>query len=850
MTGSSKFLHGGEDPCCGHGGMVFNASSNPLRADPTKTTGIRNKFTADLHRRFTDLKRELRKWLVVDDELGLKRESRSPLFNVGTYKFATDPGKLQAFRDWLQAQVDSSILKPTGVGSSKAPWTVDYIESSYKRGLINAYVAANKAALSKVPDLGEQSYIDFVQSAFNTPEARSKIELLATRTFEDLKGVTATMAAGMNRVLAQGLADGKGPAKIALEMSNVVDGMEKARAFLVARTEIIRAHAEGQLDSFEKLGVEKLGVQAEWSTAGDERVCPLCAEREGRVYSMKQARGLIPLHPNCVLGDSLVEFSDCFALTRVKYFGRVVRVHTSSGRRLSVTENHVLATSAGWVRAKNLRQGHQLLRASSLNPDFSDAPDKNNRIAPISQVFELFSELASENLGIIPRASSKDFHGDGGVMDKEVHVVFSDRTLRDELKPGSLAKVKKISFVGGDVAASKSLQFDAFGSSSLFLHRHHTSPYSQVSGHGVSPVLLGRPPGHHCSVCGGLVPESNATVEEPALNSPTVAVQGFGDLIEALSGPVLFDNVVQVQMEKPLRGGVFAFDVWSHASAYSLEGLLSSNCRCAWVPYSEDFDKTPGKTPPAPTPAPTPAPYSPSKDPYGYGPPPYVPPKPKPVKATGAAGRTAPLPSKKQAPAKAFRDLWQEAGSVQSKMPALYNQLPGKTIEIKPLTAAETEAVTAYSGSAYFGMNSWARGKGETTEANKRRIVHLDNVFHGKKSVLKEGMVVYRGLGGSVGANVEELRKKGSISGTVLKDKGFVSTSAGPTAAAWFGGSVLRVKLPQGTSAIHVNSHGGLHPSELEILLQRGTKFMVTGSTKIKSAHGGERWVYDAVLVP
>jgi hypothetical protein len=67
----------------------------------------------------------------------------------------------------------------------------------------------------------------------------------------------------------------------------------------LARTEIIHAHAEGQLDAFELLKVEGVQVLAEWSTAGDEIVCELCSDLEGVVMTIKEARGSLPRHPNC-----------------------------------------------------------------------------------------------------------------------------------------------------------------------------------------------------------------------------------------------------------------------------------------------------------------------------------------------------------------------------------------------------------------------------------------------------------------------------------------------------------------------------------------------------------------------
>lgn len=41
-----------------------------------------------------------------------------------------------------------------------------------------------------------------------------------------------------------------------------------------------------RLDELEAAGVE----QVEWSTAGDEHVCPRCAAREGRKFTLAQMR--------------------------------------------------------------------------------------------------------------------------------------------------------------------------------------------------------------------------------------------------------------------------------------------------------------------------------------------------------------------------------------------------------------------------------------------------------------------------------------------------------------------------------------------------------------------------------
>ena len=61
---------------------------------------------------------------------------------------------------------------------------------------------------------------------------------------------------------------------------------------------MIATHAEAGLNSYEEAGVEGVDVEAEWLTAAD--ACPLCVEAADKgTYTLGEARGLIPLHPNC-----------------------------------------------------------------------------------------------------------------------------------------------------------------------------------------------------------------------------------------------------------------------------------------------------------------------------------------------------------------------------------------------------------------------------------------------------------------------------------------------------------------------------------------------------------------------
>lgn len=263
--------------------------------DPSKTTTLRQAFMRSMARRILALKRGIRKWLVEEDELGLvPRKPFKLSIHSGTYKFTTAPEKLLAFRQWFQRQVDEGLLQ---VESKGKPWTNVYVHSAYRKGLVHSFLEKRRT-ISGTPGYSSAEN-EFLREAFASPELISKIELIYTRTYTKLQDYTQRMATQTSRILADGLANGIHPRSIAAEMYRTIDGLTKKHAMVIARTEIIHAHAEGQLDGYEKLGVQDVGADVEWSTAGDSRVCSECAEMEGQVMKISEARGLIPKHPNC-----------------------------------------------------------------------------------------------------------------------------------------------------------------------------------------------------------------------------------------------------------------------------------------------------------------------------------------------------------------------------------------------------------------------------------------------------------------------------------------------------------------------------------------------------------------------
>lgn len=260
-------------------------------------------FVAKVKRGFRKLLAALRKLMITDDVFGLIPKKplilNSLLINAGEWAWKTDPEKVAKFREWLKQEIGHDLT-----GKSEEQIWQKYVEEGFKKGAGRAFDDTTKAQRAAATSENANAYLDgtrdqFLKDVFGQPVAVEKVQLLVARSFTELEGVTDQMATTMTRTLADGLVQGKSPLVIAKELEKNVERLGLSRAETIARTEIIRAHAEGQLFALEQMGVAEVGVQVEWSTAGDDLVCPQCADLEGQVMPIAEAKGKIPIHPRC-----------------------------------------------------------------------------------------------------------------------------------------------------------------------------------------------------------------------------------------------------------------------------------------------------------------------------------------------------------------------------------------------------------------------------------------------------------------------------------------------------------------------------------------------------------------------
>lgn len=290
-----------------------------LGRDPTQSITLRKNYATAHSKRFRSLKGPIRTLVQKRDIFGLATKRPGPRFQQDDppnlpprlveklrsmdippptlFDFSRDDQKIDAFMSWLEGAEQRGILaierNAAGEIVERAGWQQTYVQRGYLKGITHADVELARAGVKGIPESAIQAQV------FQVPVHREALETLYTRNFRELNGITEAMDRQISRTLADGLTEGLNPRTMATRLNRQIDEIGITRARTMARTEIVRAHSTSTLRRYQQFGIKEVAGKAEFSTAGDDRVCPICVGLEGEVFELKEAEGVIPVHPNC-----------------------------------------------------------------------------------------------------------------------------------------------------------------------------------------------------------------------------------------------------------------------------------------------------------------------------------------------------------------------------------------------------------------------------------------------------------------------------------------------------------------------------------------------------------------------
>jgi SPP1 gp7 family putative phage head morphogenesis protein len=98
----------------------------------------------------------------------------------------------------------------------------------------------------------------------------------------------------VRKILRDGIRKGLSIREIAKNLDRIFK--DKNRSFIIARTEISRVVNEGKRQELE----DKKWKEVMWISAPEDgRLCEHCKKLDGRIFTIKEIKNKIPLHPHC-----------------------------------------------------------------------------------------------------------------------------------------------------------------------------------------------------------------------------------------------------------------------------------------------------------------------------------------------------------------------------------------------------------------------------------------------------------------------------------------------------------------------------------------------------------------------
>jgi hypothetical protein len=215
------------------------------------------------------------------------------------------------------------------------------------------------------------------------------------------------------------------------------------RRSTIATDSTTTAFSTGQRTAAERAGRDgirnedgqRVTLELIWRTELDNLTCSRCRPLEGKtedVWGQVFPNGPGPeAHPNCILPGQLACVPGFMpAATNSFYVGWCVEILCRSGRRLAVTEDHLILTGRGYHRAADVVKGDDVFTSSDPERIATLVdPDNDHCPALIEEIFRAAVMAGSVSPSDMP-ITSVDFNGNSRTLVGQVDVVNASGQLR------------------------------------------------------------------------------------------------------------------------------------------------------------------------------------------------------------------------------------------------------------------------------------------------------------------------------------------------------------------------------------------------------------------------------------
>ena len=431
----------------------------------------------------------------------------------------------------------------------------------------------------------------------------------------------------LHTTLTSSIARGENPTKTIDKLADKMDN-SLFNAGRVVMTEGAFFASTAKQDCFADLDVDWY----EYVATLDLKTSQICRDLDGKIFERKDyivGTTAPPLHPFCVLPDTKVVAPNADALMRTRYLGDVFELISAKGRRVTVTANHIMLTTRGWIRAKDLVEGDQIIYYSGWDKPINGVdPANDHGVATIKDCFTALSKASSMATTAMP-ATAIDFKGDA-IENEKIEIIDVDSLLRNHRNMTGLefAQDRKLIFardvamgldckgslnellmglalIADGVMSCERVASIFFGGAlrhheliSLLLGTHyHTRLLKSSNDRGLRGAELSRKflDTSTCEVLasqrigknsqGVCIANSDAILTQNAIDrfaANTIELRKFCD---RFAGAIELDQLIRIN--KSFYSG-HVYDLSTESTLYICNGIITSNCRSTTAPYFAD----------------------------------------------------------------------------------------------------------------------------------------------------------------------------------------------------------------------------------------------------------------------
>ena len=335
--------------------------------------------------------------------------------------YGLTPSEMTSLSAELQAALERWIA--SGRDPAHLFWWSPYAEESAQMG--TAQSVANLDNLSTAYAASRT-----LEAVVYSEPYRNRLAMAQIKSYEHWTGLAAAQKSELAQIIGRAVVDGKNPKAVRTEIMDRLE-VTRSKAAQYAQTDITDtlrqarwAEAEYAADAYQL----KIGLL--WTSALKPTTRPWHASRNGKVFKPEDVRqwyGQDGNRYNCYLPGTIVS-GRFVAGSKARYKGPIVTLMTTDGRKLAVTTNHPVMTSNGLVAAAEIKVGDKLVAYGHQIKNTTRIADLNGGHVG-ARIEDVFGALVDSGHELFARVSGIDFHGDAAFMDKNIHVVRSDRML-------------------------------------------------------------------------------------------------------------------------------------------------------------------------------------------------------------------------------------------------------------------------------------------------------------------------------------------------------------------------------------------------------------------------------------